>query len=45
MDGAQLISGTAIDNEVVSLENFAAGVYFVTVISAGKNEVYKVVKD
>jgi hypothetical protein len=44
IDGAQLINGTATNNAIISLENYAAGVYYITLNIDGNNAVYKLIK-
>ncbi len=44
VDGTQLINGTAVDNETISLENYAAGIYYIELNVDGETNVYKLVK-
>ena len=44
IDGAQLIQGSGVNNEPVSIENYAAGLYYIAVSIADKNAVIKLVK-
>tara|TARA_B110000037_G_scaffold19297_1_gene20531 strand:+ start:12674 stop:14362 length:1689 start_codon:yes stop_codon:yes gene_type:complete len=44
IDGAQLIQGSGVNNQPVSIENYAAGLYYIAVSIADKNAVIKLVK-
>ncbi|NOQ72315.1 MAG: T9SS type A sorting domain-containing protein [Crocinitomix sp.] len=44
IDGAQLMNGTASNSAIISLENYATGVYYITLIIDGTRAVYKLIK-
>jgi hypothetical protein len=44
VDGAVLLNGVAVNSEVLSLEKFATGIYYITLHVDGTSKIYKIVK-
>lgn len=44
LDGGELLTGVGIDQKQISMQEFAAGVYYISVTAEGYNTVVKVVK-